>query len=321
MGKNTRPSLTRLQELGRRQGTFRWGSEYRAAIKATREEAPSASWVGPVPAPRFGRELQAISSVERDVFTMVANDPSVVEALDQYVLPTHPSQNWLIQSPYKRVTGAGTMVRGTVSIADELGALSILPTVRHPELGHLPFPWIGDLLVFVRTAEGEVKTINLTIKDSAEDFERPYRAGRRARDPGAVRERERLRHRIEEVLHSEAGTPTVRVTKADYSEIYARNMRWAHDTARTVVPMTDRERQLVEAEFATCAVKGRAPFEAIRNLRTSHGIARETSRPAFCAALLARRIPVDLTSDVIVEDKPLRYLSVEKQQGPQWLRT
>lgn len=319
MGKTTRPSLARLQELQRRQGTHRFGPHYQAGIRAVREEAPAHSRPSQIWVPKFGRYLHAVSSVEHDVFAITVNDPRVVEALDQYVLPTTPAPNWLTSSPFRRAHGTPALLRGTVAVANELGALRIHPRVRHDELGEIPFPYIGDMLAFLRTLEDQVLTINLSIKASPEDFERPYNAGRQPRDMSAAVQKERLRHKIEEQLHCDVGTRTVRVTAADYSAVYARNIRWAHEVARAEQTLPARLVNVAEEVLASSAVKNRPALEAFSELSERHGVRHEQSRIVLANALLARRLPIDLTRDHVLIDQPLVYKSVDQHEEVAWL--
>lgn len=319
MGKTTRPTLARLHELQRRQGTHKFGPDYQAGIRAVREEAPAHSRPSQIWVPKFGRYLHALSSVERDVFAITVNDPRVLEALDQYVLPTTPAPNWLTSSPFPRAQGTPALLRGTIAVANELGALAIHPRVRHQELGEVPFPYIGDMLAFLQICEEQVLSINVSIKASPEDFERPYKAGRQPRDMSAAVQKERLRHKIEEQLHGEVGTRTVRVTAADYSAVYARNIRWAHEVAHAEQTLPAHLVNVAEEVIASSAVKSQPALQAFSELSERHGIRHEQSRIVFANALLARRLPIDLTRDHVVIDQPLVYRPADQLQEVAWL--
>lgn len=219
MSKKTRPSLARLRELERRQGIRRWNRYYQTAIRASKTEAPSSSWCTLVYAPRFGRMLHALSLPEANVFHVAVYHPLVVEALDQYVIPTTPAPHFLDESPFTDGR-RNKPYRGSVAVAQELGFLNLHPVVRlQDEL--IPFPYIGDLLLFLNTYQG-VKPINWSIKASAADFEQPFDNMHETLTSDRRLRHVRARHAIEEQVHKDVGVPTVHVAASDVPPVLAR---------------------------------------------------------------------------------------------------
>lgn len=227
MSKYMLPSVDRLLQIERRQRVRKWNRFYEAAIRATRSEAPPKSRPSQILAPKFGRTLHALSQPEAAVFLLMLYTPTVEEALDQYVLPTIPSPHFLDEYPF----GSGRVhpeYSGTVNAAEELGVFKYHPIVPDGDRW-LPFPFIGDLLVFHRKGDS-VETVNLTIKLSQADFERPFQGGRKTRNRERELEKNRARHAIEEKCHRDVGIKTVRVAGDEVPQVLRRNLDWLNRT-------------------------------------------------------------------------------------------
>ena len=319
MGKITAPSIRRLNELTKRQGQPAFGDRYQAGIRATREEGPSRSELSEIHAPKLGRKLQALSGVEADIFTMTMERANVVEVLDQFVLPTVPHTNWLAQPPFA-VRGVPAKIRGTVTIAAELGVLPMHPTVNDPTEGTIAFPWIGDALVFFKV-EDQYQAVSLNIKAKHSDFYTDFPRDRRARDLDTETSRPEFRHRIEEMLLQEAGARTIRVTQEDYSPSHARNVRWAHLAALGPVPLlTEKGRAFAIERFQSAAINGKPPIQVQQELHSRLDIHAEVSKAVLARALLDGVLPVDMTRSHILMDLPLPYCANPEERLPSWLK-
>lgn len=303
MGKNTVPSIERLARIHARQGERKWHSNYEAAIRANREEAPAHSRPSAVNAPRFGRRLQALSIPEAKAFRIAHYLPQVVEALDQYVLPTTPVPNFLTGSPFDPEEPL-PHYRGTVAVAESLGVLKYHPVVRNGEQ-LLPFPFVGDLLVFFRTPS-RVEMVNISIKSDPADFDRPYAAGRQSVDPREALKRVRARHSIEEVLHLEAGVRTVRFTPQDCTDAFHRNLEWFHGWAHRQIEVPDGAAESLGDALDDAQEKCEPPLAAVLALARKFGLPEQDGKTLLARAVLNRRVKIEIESGAFLLDQPLQ---------------
>jgi hypothetical protein len=303
MAKLTMPSVARLKEIYARQGVRRWHSNYQAAIRANRWEAPAHSRPSSVPAPRFGRRLHALSIPEARAFRIAHYLPNVVEVLEQYVLPTTPVPHFLTGSPFD----PGTQLphyRGTVAVAEELGVLKFHPIVRSGEQ-LIPFPFIGDLLVlFWRGAVVEV--VNISIKAAPQDFERPYQAGPQAANPEKAIERVRARHAVEETLHLDAGIQTIRFTPEECTGEFHRNLEWLHTWAYRNTDLSEDEEARIGDALFEALEKGQPPISTILTQVKILELGLEDGKTALARSILSRRLSVEIESGLLLLDQPLQ---------------
>jgi len=297
------PSAARLAELYRRQGTPKWGPEFQTAIRAVKEEAPPDSRPSQMFSVQCGRNLHAMSRPEADVHVITEYRSNVIEKYDQAVIPTVRRDHVLAGAPFYSGPKLPDF-EGTLAAAEELGWLKFHPTVVVD--GRLvPFPLIGDLLLFLKEPP-HVWAVNLTIKASPEDFDRPFGGKRRARDPRQAAERARLRHAVEERTYDIVAIPTVRITAQDYSANLARNLRWLHLIRIQDAHLDLADVRRVEDAFADAVLQERAPASVIQMLGMRYNIPEAQSRIAFARAVFERRILIDLFDEHILMDLPLR---------------
>lgn len=212
MAKRLHKSFARLEKILERQaGPTRWFSDYQPAntisdADVPRQTRPSALWD-----PYFQRFLQAQAITERPFLLLARHNPAVFDVHEQHMLPFNPSPHPLANHETTR----GLILpglRGTMAITESLGCLNMHPTVRvpatHSEKSRSvrPFPYIGDILVFLRDSLG-LYAVNWSIKASEADF---YRTFRRRYKPPSQEDRERaaLRHEIERLLFLDGQIPT-----------------------------------------------------------------------------------------------------------------
>lgn len=304
MGKSMVPSIERLADIERRQRVRKWNRFYEAAICATREEAPPASNCSQIDAPKFGRTLHALSDPEAAVLLLLLYAPTVEEALDQYALPTSRRLHFLDESPFAdgRLHPA---YEGTVAAAEELGVIKFHAKIPDYEKGrYVPFPYVGDVLVFHRKGES-VEVVNLTIKQSLADFDRPFQAGKKRRNLDREYEKERARHAIEERCHLDAGIRTVRVTGDEIPKVLKRNLDCLNGM-RTIPEEISKTSVLrVFDRLLEAKLRCQPPISVFREALRRWDIPMQHSRVIFADAIFSRELRIDLFHDMLLSDKPL----------------
>jgi hypothetical protein len=303
MGKTTKPSAARLKELHSRQGIRKWHGRYEAALRATKDEAPAFSRPTQVWSPRSARYWHAMSTPEADWMHILMYHPDVAEALDQYLLPTVSAPHYLTGSPYA-LGQALPEYRGTVAVADELGYLDLHPTIR-TKVGSVPFPFIGDILVIMSDA-GSHWPINFSIKNERVDFERPYQAGPRSRFPEKALRKVRGRHAIEEQLHLDAGTKTVRATSEDYTRQFARNLRWSHLWRVKELKLNEAQRNYALDAFRLGLEKEVVPFSVMTQMASKKNIPVDQAKIVLAEAIFKRQLLVEMETEAFLLDQPFK---------------
>ena len=299
MSKLTRPSPYRLAQIIQRQDPPGFGANYVPAIKASREEAPPRSRPAWVWWERVGRDLSTLSSVERSMLMPCLYNPSLWEVHDQRMLPTmprphplsgHPKASGLILPP----------MRGTVDVADSLGLLRFHPLISVPidprsnECERVPFPWVGDLLLFLEDADGPYN-VNLDIKWDPKEFEQAgidmELHGTRAEKS---REKVKARHAIEAQLYADVGIPTHHLSRADYDDHVVANLTQLFLWHPRKDPFNHTQRVDIVGLFNQSMVTGEPPIEIAWALCARYGWQLYDVKIVLHQAIWRRQIRIDL---------------------------
>ena len=263
MGMRKKPSAERLHQISARQDTPKWGSEYEPAIYATREEAPSISRAAQIYSDFLGRDLHALSGVETEVLPFALYHRDTVDVLEQKVLNPGPAPHPLASHPLC-VGQRFPSMRGTVFIAESLGLLKHHPKLRvnhptnHDEVLTVPYPWIGDILL-VLGGRDSLYAVNWSIKSTPEQFVDPNALGVISRNYDESAQKLHARHLIEEIYYLDGGIRTVHITRADYSQKVAANLRQLYLWHARATPFDGRTRQMVLDHFHAGLVSRHPP--------------------------------------------------------------
>lgn len=201
MGTRRGPSFSKLEKILRRQGGLpKWGSAYEPANAMDDLDAPGCSRPRNIFSPSLGRWIHAQSRNESYPVLLALHCPLIFELHEQKMLQFNPSAHPLSTHPNARGLELPRL-RGTLALAEELKGLNHHPMVRapkdHPRFpGKLfPFPYIGDLLLFLIDELGPW-CVNWSIKLDLEDFKRTFQA--RNKFPSEKdREKAEFRHELE----------------------------------------------------------------------------------------------------------------------------
>lgn len=310
MGKLTRPSPTRLKQIIQRQDPPGFGRNYVPAIKATREEAPPRSRPAWVWWESAGRYLSTLSSVERAILVICLYNNQVWEVHDQRMLPTLPRPHPLSGHPKAAGMNLPPM-RGTVDVADSLGLLKFHPLIRVPidngtmECEVVPFPWIGDLLLFLDDAQGPY-AVNLNIKGDAKEFEisglDDVLCGNRAKKSQA---KTKARHAIEARLYSDAAIRTIQLSRADYDDHVVANLTQILGWHKRKDPFNTIQREEIIRRFTSSFATGEPVIEVAWSICARYGWQLYDIKIVFYQAIWKRQIRVDLFQPLMF-DSPLR---------------
>ncbi|WP_248799653.1 hypothetical protein [Pseudomonas sp. MWU13-2105] len=285
-----------------RQGGFEWGDTYIPSTLAMPREAPKGSRISRLNSRRLGRELHALSTPEK-VFTQLAlYHPDLFDLHEQKMLWPLTSGHPLRGHPLMKGVFLAP-VRGTVEIAKELG-------FEHYEIGvdlpdgrraKIPFPYQGDLLLYLRGEDGIPYAVNWTVKDRKEAFgERRLSSVKTPVQQKKDRTHAVLRTKLEEIYYASAGIRTVQVSLDDLPPTVIANLDLLFMTHE--LPLSLDSSLLDDFSGALReAVNDGEPvaYVAIRYAK------RWGSRDQFIAKIYqdiwGRRLPVDFFKPILID--------------------
>ncbi len=307
MSKLTRPSPTRLAQIIQRQDPPSFGPNYVPAIKASREEAPPRSRPAWVWWELAGRYLSTLSSVERAILLIALHHPGVWEVHDQRMLPPMPRPHPMSGHPKAAGLNLPPM-RGTVDVSDSLGLLRFHPVIGVPvEPGSngfekVPFPWVGDLLLFLEDEQGPYN-VNLDIKWDAKEFEQANidmkLHGTRAKKS---REKVKARHAIEAQLYADVGIPTHQLSRVDYDDHVVANLTQLFLWHPRKDPFNETQRVEIVGLFNQAMVTGEPGIEIAWALCARYGWQLYDVKIVLYQAIWKRQIRIDLFQPLLFEN-------------------
>lgn len=302
-----RSMLNRLKEILRRQDPPAWSPDYRPAILAERNEAPSRSRALRVFSPKLGRECHVLSAVELRALLLALYHPDVFEVHEQRMLAMEPRPHPLDGHP--RAAGMVLApVEGTISVAARLDYLHLHPWVAMEdddgESLKVPYPWIGDLLIFLADEHGPY-CVNWTVKATAEGFSGSIGSDRPVRDPKKDASKSCARHAIEEMYYRDAGIRTVRVTRKDIPDALDGNLRRLYLSLGYKVDLPTDTRRRVLDRLQGCLLTGQPPFEALLAMSRQFDVDVPALKAFMEQAIWHRQLRVELCGDPIFADRPL----------------
>jgi hypothetical protein len=197
-----------------RQGTFKWEDKYIAAIHAVASEAPRGSRVSRINSLKVGRVLHCLSTPER-IFTQFALfNPGLIDIHEQKMLSPVRSVHPLFGHPLSREKEL-LPVCGTLAAAEIIGMKHHLIVKKvDGEYRWAPYPYVGDLLLYLKGADGSPYTVNWNVKDTEEGFCEKNRGKiKTPRSMGLDKEKMRLRTLLEERYYLSAGIRTIKMSR------------------------------------------------------------------------------------------------------------
>lgn len=307
MGKTTRPSAARLRQILKRQDPPAWGKDYIPAILATREEAPAGSRPCQILAPKLGRTIHTLSSVETDIALIALYHPRLVNLHEQRMLACLPTTHPLRGHP--RTQGITYPVaRGTVAVAEAINSLEYHSTIKVPDpdsptdLYDVPFPYIGDFLLFLEDQQG-LFCVNWTVKASADQFSNPFDERIRRNEVRAQAKVE-ARHAIEKIYYADLEIPTYPLTRDSYNQDVVKNLAQIYGwQTRPISVHPDLVSSVVD-RFNAGLMNQARPVDVITILSRETDLSPSAIKAVFYKAVWDRQLRPDLFQPLLM-DQPL----------------
>lgn len=197
-----------------RQSRFKWGEEYIPSTLAIPREAPKGSRISRLHSQKLRRTLHLLSWPEKVFAQLALYHPDLFEMHEQKMLwpinRCHPLQG----HPLTKGTFPPPL-RGTVDIATEIGFKHYEIVMEDASGRHrLPYPYQGDLLLYLLDSRGNPYAVNWTVKDHAGAFrERRSTYPKTPLQQRKDRDHAELRGEMERRYYESAGIRTVEVSR------------------------------------------------------------------------------------------------------------
>lgn len=296
----------RLRLIQQRQLHDAWGKNYQPAIQATPAEAPSLSTATILHAVKLGgRAVHTMSRAETWAALLALHHPGVWDLHEQRILYPGPRPHFLDGHP-RAIGEAFRPLRGTLAVAEEMGCLS-----RHPKcrvrLGDLeewaPFPYIGDLLLFLEDDSGAF-SINWTVKDKSIDFHRrgpnPGKPQTYHEDVSAVQ-----RHALESNYYKDAGIRTQQVAGAEIDSTLRSNLLRLFLSHSEPLPLSAAVVHKIWGYFSCEVGGGTAAYKLVKGVAQHLNVAVLAVKNVLEQGIWLRHVAVDLFEPLLL-DRPLR---------------
>lgn len=197
-----------------RQSGFEWGGEYLPSTLAVPREAPKGSRISRLHSRKLRRTIHLLSRPEK-IFTQLAlYHPDLFELHEQKMLWPVNAGHPLRGHPLTKGTFLPPL-RGTVDIAMDIGFKHHAIVVEDAcgDRRKIPYPYQGDLLLYLRNSRGEPFAVNWTVKDQVTAFrERRSTSPKTPVQQRRDREYAELRGELERRYYASAGIRTVEVS-------------------------------------------------------------------------------------------------------------
>jgi len=287
-----------------RQSRFEWGGEYVPSTLAVPREAPKGSRISRLHSQKLGRTLHLLSWPEKVFAQLALYHPDLFELHEQKMLWPVNAGHPLRGHPLTKGTFPPPL-RGTVDIASEIG-------FKHHEIVvegasgrcRVPYPYQGDLLLYLLNSRGKPYAVNWTVKDQVEAFrERRSTTAKTPVQQRKDREHAQLRGELERRYYASAGVRTVEVSRDLVTPTIQANLDLLfgmHDLDYTLEPA------LLD-DFSGAVAEAVQMGKPVAYVAIEHG-ARWGARDQFIARIYQdiwdRRLLVDFSEPVLI-DRPL----------------
>lgn len=305
MGTVRRLTEARLRTILSRQDPPAFGRDYQPAIRAAREEAPDKSRFAMVWSELVGRAISTLSRPEKWVLYIVLYCPWLFDIQEQRMLP-------YLQAPHP-LTGHPLAIgmklpsfRGTLAITEELGALEVHPVLNIADVDNptgvsaVPFPWIGDFLLFLLDDHGPF-CINLTIKSTATEFDAPTVGIKPNTNTRRAAIQAVIRHRTEQILYADVNIPTIRVAADEINATVLANLEHIYGWQRRAHPFDEIQRREIVEALRAGVLAGVSALEILHNLMVEFSYELYDLKVVMYQAIWKREIRIDLYQYFFIE--------------------
>lgn len=307
--QKVRRTKSRALEMIVRDAKSGFGSDYVPAIRVTRREAPSQSCPSLLFSSKLNRDLHLLSLGELGAAIRALFLPETEDVHEQKMLQLFEAQHPLARHP-EMVGHSLPNVPGTTAICVEMGS-------RHPiarddlseegeERQHMAFPYVGDLLLVLRTGSGLLRCVNWNIKRSRNQFgtaDHPIHPA----NSQALSEKNKAHRRLEidRLYYAAADIPTYPIAFDDLNRIVTQNLLRLMMASSQAINL-DNHGWIATTSYLESAIDKELSINATSgNLAILLGIPVTDAANLVQRAIWEHRVQVDLYTNLL-PDRPLR---------------
>ena len=291
---------SRLLKIKERQWHQPLGQNYIPAQLATPSEAPGISSPHILKVPELQRQVHLLSENETRAALLALYNPNVFDLHEQRVLFPGPRE-----SPLKSLArvdgGSPKAFKGTVDVAARLGMLKRHPSVRVFKEGKwivLPFPYLGDLLLFMDKQRPYL--VNWSIKDKESDFRirRNLKTGQHV-----ASEELNARHQLEELYYNDADVCTHRIAGRDICDHVFWNLRELFLQLDVKIPLTTDQVDEAIEDFRVAINEEKLGYKIIQSWCSKFKITGGSAIALFSQLVWHRKVRIDLFQPISKDQK------------------
>lgn len=306
---NPKKNEARLRLIKVRQWQDKWGKDYDPAIHANPEEAPSISEFTVLTSAKLGgRCIHTLSKSETWLSIFALFNPSLWELQEQRILYPTPRVHFLHGHP--RARGQKFLpLKGTLDVAERMGTLDQHPVCKIKvekegcaRLIDAPFPYIGDLLLFLADRMG-VYVVNWNVKDKVDSFSlsRP----RKGKPQTPNNQGAKNRNALEAIYYQDGGIPTREIAGVQLDFELRCNLRDLFGGHLHRIKIPSELQPEIENVFLN-AMGTRLPADKLcKELALKYRLNTEDLVHFLYQCIWHRKVRIDLFSRFLM-DKPLR---------------
>lgn len=287
-----------------RQSGFEWGQEYKPSTMAVPREAPRGSRISRLRSRKLGRTIHLLSGPEKVFAQLALYHSDLFELHEQRMLWPVNTGHPLRGHPLTKGTFPPPLL-GTVDIASEIGFKHHTIVVEDSRgRWRTPYPYQGDLLLYLMNSRCHPYAVNWTVKDEAAAFRE-----RRSKSPKTLvqqrqdREHAELRLELERRYYASGGIRTVEISRDMLTPTIQANLDLLfgmHDLDFSLAPA------LLE-DFSGAVGEAVQAGKPVAYVAIEHG-ARWGFRDQFIAKIYQdvwdRKLLVDFSEPILI-DRPL----------------
>ncbi|WP_041790207.1 hypothetical protein [Rhodoferax ferrireducens] len=299
----------RLRELRRRQWDDKWGKDYLPAIFANPKEAPSISEFTILTSEKLGsRGVHTLSKSETWLAIFALFNPSLWDLQEERILYPTARAHFLHGHPRARGQKFPPL-KGTLDVAERMGTLDQHPVCKIrveidgcARLIDAPFPYIGDLLLFLEDRNGAY-VVNWNIKDKVNNFSSSRPRKGKPQTPNNLGAKNR--NALESLYYKDGEIPTREIAGAQLDFELRCNLKDLFGAHLHQINIPSELRPDIVNSFLS-AVGTRLPADKMcKELAMMHRLDTEDLVHFLNQCIWHRKVRIDLFNRFLM-DRPLR---------------
>lgn len=297
----------KYDEMLSRQGSWKWEDKYIPCTLAVPREAPKGSRISRLNSRLLGRAIHALSTPERVFVQFALYNPALIDIHEQKMLSPVPTVHPLRGHPLSTESFPPPL-SGTLAVAKAIGFEHHTIAYEYPngERKSKPFPYQGDLLLYLIDESGSPFAVNWSVKDTQAAFSE--RRNKKAKTPAQQkkdREFAEKRAQLEADYYSSCGIRTHQVSMDMLESAVIANLDLLfsmHGLQSTHAP------QLMEdfSGAVHCAYDEGNPVAPIAIAYGSRWGGRDQFIARIYQDIWGRKLAVDMFKPILI-DHPLNY--------------